>query len=97
MLPLGGKGNKKDRKKTCHRCGETKTGPVVRCLACRKRYFCSKCIKKWSVDNINLFFFNKWLVSFALVINKRLCVEKQVLRDVESRNQIFMPSLPGLL
>ncbi|XP_078157006.1 lysine-specific demethylase JMJ28-like isoform X2 [Carex rostrata] len=47
VLPLGGKGNKKDRKKTCHRCGETKTGPAVRCLACRKRYFCSKCIKKW--------------------------------------------------
>ncbi|XP_073005174.1 E3 ubiquitin-protein ligase JMJ24-like isoform X1 [Typha latifolia] len=37
-------------KRTCHRCGESKTGRIVLCSSCRKESFCSKCIKKWYSD-----------------------------------------------
>ncbi|XP_018673846.2 E3 ubiquitin-protein ligase JMJ24-like isoform X2 [Musa acuminata AAA Group] len=41
-----GKGLGRGRKWICHRCGEKKVARMVRCLSCRKRFFCSRCIKK---------------------------------------------------
>nr|CAD1819312.1 unnamed protein product [Ananas comosus var. bracteatus] len=43
----GGKRLKKDRIRTCHRCGKSKMARIFRCKSCRKEFFCSSCIKKW--------------------------------------------------
>ncbi|XP_042386677.1 uncharacterized protein LOC121978390 [Zingiber officinale] len=41
-----GRGPGMGRKRICHSCKEKNVVKMVRCLSCRKRFFCSRCIKK---------------------------------------------------
>ncbi|WOK91900.1 hypothetical protein Cni_G00591 [Canna indica] len=41
-----GRGLGMGRKRVCHRCDKKKVERMVRCLSCKKMFFCSGCIKK---------------------------------------------------
>ncbi|KAG6528976.1 hypothetical protein ZIOFF_011168 [Zingiber officinale] len=41
-----GRGSAMGRKRACHSCKVRKVVNMVRCLSCRKRFFCSCCIEK---------------------------------------------------